>query len=117
MTGVVHAFDARPGGAFSMSLVYPEDEGARGKTSERADTFRGRFVELIPGERIVWATQFDSADPSFADEMTVSWTLAPAGNGTEVTVLCDNIPPGIRRADNEAGCRATLEKLAAFLER
>ena len=24
MTGVVHAFDAREGGAFSMSLVYPE---------------------------------------------------------------------------------------------
>jgi uncharacterized protein YndB with AHSA1/START domain len=117
MTGVVHAFDARAGGAFSMSLVYPAGEGARGKTSQRTDTFRGRFVELIADERIVWATQFDSADPSFAGEMTVRWTLAPAGNGTEVTVHCENIPSGIRPQDNEAGCRATLEKLAAFLER
>jgi len=39
-----------------------------------------------------------------------------ARSGTEVTILCENIPPGIRPADNEAGCRSTLEKLAAFLD-
>lgn len=116
MTGVVHAFDAREGGAFSMSLIYPEgDRSARGKTTDTTDTFRGRFVKLIPGERIVWAVEFDSAAPSFAGEMIVSTTLAPAGSGTKVTMLCENIPPGIRREDNEAGCRSTLEKLAAFL--
>src|SRR5262245_15583720 len=116
MTGVVHAYDAREGGAFSMSLVYPESErSSRGKTTERTDTFRGRFVELVPNERIVWATRFDSADPSFAGEMTVRWMLEPTGSATKVTVLCENIPLGIRPQDNEAGCRATLEKLAAFL--
>ncbi len=116
MTGVVHAFDAREAGAFSMSLIYPDgDRSARGKTTDSTDTFRGRFVKLIPGERIVWAVEFDSADPSFAGEMIVSTTLAPAGSGTKVTMLCENIPPGIRREDNEAGCRSTLEKLAAFL--
>lgn len=56
MTGVVHAFDAREGGRFSMSLVYPESETAmRGKTSERTDRFEGRFVKLVPNEQIVWA--------------------------------------------------------------
>src|SRR5882724_9185215 len=43
MTAIVHAFDGRVGGAFSMSLVYPENDGsARGKTSGRTDTFQGR---------------------------------------------------------------------------
>ena len=99
-----------------MSLVYPEnDRSSRGKTTESNDTFRGRFVELIPNERIVLAVEFESADPSFAGEMIVSTTLAPAGSGTTITILCENIPPGIRPEDNEAGCRSTLEKLASFL--
>ena len=118
MQGVVHAFDAREGGTFRISLVYPEGEGSpRGKSSARTDTVGGRFVELVPNERIVWATQFESTDPSFAGEMIVSWMLRPAGSGTEVIVRCENIPRGIRPEDNEAGSRSTLEKLAAFLER
>ena len=116
MRGVVHAFEAREGGAFSMTLVYPDDDpSARGKTSDSTDTFRGRFARLVPNEQIVWAVEFDAADPSFAGEMTVTTTLAPTGNGTTVTIRCDNIPPGIRPQDNEEGTRSTLEKLAAYL--
>jgi len=78
MTGVVHTFDAREGGAFSMSLVYPEgDRSAGGKTTESTDTFHGRFVTLMPNERIVWAVEFESADSAFAGEMIVTTTLAP----------------------------------------
>jgi uncharacterized protein YndB with AHSA1/START domain len=116
MTGVVHAFDAREGGSFSMSLVYPEgDRSAGGKTTGSTDTFHGRFVTLIPNERIVWAVEFESADSAFAGEMIVATTLAPAAGGTEVTIRCDNIPAGVRLEDNEAGCRSSLEKLASFL--
>jgi uncharacterized protein YndB with AHSA1/START domain len=116
MTGVVHAFDAREGGAFSMSLIYSEGENVgRGKTSANTDTFKGRFAELVPNEKVVWAVEFDSADASFAGEMFVLITLAPAGSGTKITFRCDNIPPGIRPEDNAAGCSLTLEKLAAFL--
>jgi uncharacterized protein YndB with AHSA1/START domain len=116
MKGVVHAFDGREGGAFSMSLLYPQDDkSSRGKTSERTDTFQGRFVKLIPNERVVWATQFESDDPSFTGEMIVRTMLAPADRGTMVTIVCENIPRGIRLEDNVAGCRSTLDKLAAFL--
>lgn len=117
MSGVIHEFEGREGGAFSMSLVYPADDRLRqGKTSERTDTFRGRFVRLIPNEQIVWAVEFESADSSFAGEMTVSTMLTWTGSGTTVTIRCDNIPPGIRPEDNEAGSRSTLEKLADFLD-
>lgn len=116
MRGVVHAFEAREGGAFSMSLIYPEDDrSSRGKTSESTDRFQGRFVKLIPNERIVWAVEFESEDPSFAGEMIVSTTLALAGSGTKVTILCENLPRGIKPEDNEAGSRLSLEKLASFL--
>jgi uncharacterized protein YndB with AHSA1/START domain len=116
MTGVVHSFDPREGGAISMSLVYPEgDNSFRGKTSKRTDTFHGRFVKLVPNELIECAVEFESADSSFAGEMIVSTTLEPADRGTKVTFFCENIPQGIKPEGNEAGCRSTLEKLAAFL--
>jgi hypothetical protein len=38
MSGRLHAFDARGGGGYRMSLVYPPDESAaRGRASERED--------------------------------------------------------------------------------
>lgn len=115
MTGVVHELDAREGGTFRMSLIYPPGEAGHGKTSADTDTFAARFVTLTPDECIVWAVDFESDDPAFAGEMTVRTTLEPAGTGTRVTMLCENIPSGIRPEDNEAGCRSTLEKLAAFV--
>jgi len=33
-----------------------------------------------------------------------------------VTILFENIPPGIRPEDNEAGSRSSLEKLARYVE-
>ena len=117
MTGIVHSFDAREGGSFSLSLVYPDDHTeTRGKTDAKTDTVNGRFVELLPDRKVVWKTRFDSPDPAFAGEMTLTVTLAPVGNGTEVTLRCDDIPSGIRPEDNEAGSRSSLENLAAFLE-
>jgi uncharacterized protein YndB with AHSA1/START domain len=95
MRGVVHAFEGVEGGVIEMSLVYPEGEAsAHGKTSDHTDTFRGRIVSLVPDERIVWLTTFVSEDPAFAGDMTVSWTLAAAGDGTEVTVICKDILRG-----------------------
>jgi uncharacterized protein YndB with AHSA1/START domain len=116
MTGELHAFEPREGGRFSMSLTYPDSETTmRGKTSARTDRFEGRFARLVPNEQIVWAVVFDSDDPSFAGEMTITTTLASAGRGTEVTMRCDDVPPGVRLEDNEAGGRLTLDQLVAFL--
>lgn len=117
MTGQVHAFDARAGGKFEMSLTYQDlKQSPGGKTSEDTSTFRGRFVELVPDEKIVWAVEFESQDPGFAGEMRITWSFADADEGTEVTVLCENIPKGVRPEDNEMGSRSSLQKLAAFLE-
>lgn len=116
MTGKVHAFDARVGGGYRMSLFYPSSEQTnRGKTSEREDRFTARFVELTPPTRIVQAITFDSADPAFSGEMTMVVTFEERDDGTEVTLLFENIPSGIRPEDNEAGTQSSLEKLARYV--
>lgn len=117
MSGRVHAYDAREGGTYRMSLTYEGSAHAvPGKTSEDTDTVQGHFAQLIPGERIVQVAEFDSKDPELAGEMIVTWTLVDTSEGTEVTALCENIPAGVRLEDNEMGSRSTLENLAAFIE-
>ena len=46
--------------------------------------------------------------------MTVS--LADADGGTEITILCEDLPKGIRPEGNELGCKESFQKLAALLE-
>jgi len=100
-----------------MSLFYPPTEKEfRGKTSDREDSVTARFVELEPPTRIVEAIIFNAPDPAFSGEMTMVVTFEAVEGGTEVTVLCKDIPPGIRPEDNDAGCRSSLEKLARHVE-
>jgi uncharacterized protein YndB with AHSA1/START domain len=117
MTGEIHEFDARVGGGYRMSLFYPPDERAfRGKTSDREDMVNVRFVELAPPRRIVEADSFVTTDPAFFGEMTMIATFEEVSRGTEVTLVCENLPPGLRAADNEAGSRLSLEQLARRFE-
>jgi uncharacterized protein YndB with AHSA1/START domain len=117
MTGKVHEFDGRVGGGYRMSLFYPSSEHvSRGKTAEREDRFMARFVELTPPSKIVQVISFDSKDPAFSGEMTMTVTFQERGGGTEVTMLFEHIPPGIRPEDNDAGTRSSLEKLARYVE-
>ncbi len=117
MTGRIHAFDGRVGGGYGMSLFYPPDEQAfRGKTADREDRVEVRFVELIPPRRIVETVSFVTDDPSLMGEMAMTATFEPASGGTEVTLAFDNLPPGLRPEDNDAGARLSLEQLARRLE-
>lgn len=118
MTGRIHVFDPREGGMFRMTLTYvvPHDTTS-GKTAEHEDTFESRFLELVPGERVVQLVRFDTDDPAFAGAMTMTWSLHPVAGGTEVAILCQDVPEAIRPEDHDAGMRSTLENLAAFLAR
>jgi uncharacterized protein YndB with AHSA1/START domain len=115
MTARVHEFDAREGGSFRMSLTYQDAANSPGKSSEDTDTFEGRFAELIPGQRIVELIRFESQDAGFAGEMKLTTSLADVGDATEITIFCENIPPGIRPEDNETGTRQALLRLATLL--
>ena len=117
MTGRIHAFEARPGGGYEMSLFYPETERrARGKTGAREDRVCVRFIELVADTRIVEAFTFATDDPSLSGEarLTVSLTDDPAG--TWVAMAFEDLPPGVRPEDNDEGARQSLAQLARFLD-
>ncbi len=116
MTSEVHAYEAREGGAIRISLTY-EAPSEAGKTSAHTDTYHGRFVKLVPDERVVEVVEFETQDPALQGEMTISFALADAPEGgTEVVAVHDSVPPGVAPADNELGWQASLAKLAALVE-
>lgn len=117
MTAKILTFDARPGGRYRMVLTYdaPEDS-PHGKTSDGTDVVEARFLELVENERVVQAVDFQSDDPAFAGTMTMTWSLSPAADGTEVVIVCENVPEGISKDDHDAGLASTLANLAAFTE-
>jgi uncharacterized protein YndB with AHSA1/START domain len=117
MKGHVDILEPHVGGKLRLSLTYlDQNDRPRGKSSEDVDTSEGTFVELIPDEKIVQVFEFESDQPEFAGEMTITWSFADVDDGTEVTVLMENIPEGIRLEDNELGSRQSLQKLAAYVE-
>jgi uncharacterized protein YndB with AHSA1/START domain len=115
MTAYVHEFDGREGGTFRISLTYDTPTGV-GKTTVRTDTYHGRFIKLVPNELLVEVDEFETADPALRGEMTITITLGDADGGTDVIGVHEGLPPGISAADNEAGWRSALDRLAELVE-
>jgi uncharacterized protein YndB with AHSA1/START domain len=117
MTGRFERFDARPGGSYRMVLTYSDASGAPGKASTDSDIVEARFVDIVPGERIVQAVNFVSDDPANAGTMTMTWQVAAVDAGTRVDIIAQDVPVGISAEDHAAGLASSLTKLAAYLER
>jgi uncharacterized protein YndB with AHSA1/START domain len=115
MTSQVHAFEAREGGFFRISLTYDAPDAA-GKSSAHTDTYHGRFVKLAPNEQVVEVVEFETSDPQLQGEMSITITLSDAEGGTELLAVHEGVPPGVAPADNELGWRMSLAKLAALVE-
>lgn len=116
MTSHVHAFDAREGGSFRISLTYDTPTGT-GKTTAHTDTYHGRFVKVVTHEQVVEVVEFETTDPTLRGEMTITITLADADGGTDVLAVHERLPRGLSTTDNQAAWRSSLAKLAAFVER
>ena len=67
-----------------------------GKSDRHTDTFRGTFVELVPGERIVEVIDFETDDPELAGPMTVTTTFVES-DGDHRGDHPPRPPPGRRR--------------------
>ena len=114
MRGEVHELDARTGGRIRMSLTYDDPAGA-GKSGGATDTFSGRFVELVEGERVVEEIEFESDDAGLRGSMTMTTTLRDVDGGTEVEIHHEGVPDAVPAADNETGTRMALDKLARLV--
>ena len=117
MKGMVEEFQAFEGGTFRMTLTYIDSDYRSGKTSENADVVQATFLELSPDIRIVQQIEFESEDPAYDGKMNMTWNLQFVPEGTEVTIICENVPEGIQQDAHVEGFLSTLANLAAYLER
>jgi uncharacterized protein YndB with AHSA1/START domain len=115
MTGRFERFDLGVG--YRLVLTYVDPAAAAGKTTAGSDVVEARFVDVVAGERVVQAVDFESDDPAFAGTMTMTWSVTPEGGGTRVEIRADGVPDGISAEDHAVGMASSLANLAAYLER
>lgn len=116
MTGRFEWFDPRPDGSYRLVLTYRDTSGAAGKSTADSDVIEARYVDIVPGERVVQAIDFVSDDDSFAGTMTMTWEVLAVDGGTRVDITAEDVPDGISAEDHAAGLASSLANLAAYLE-
>lgn len=117
MSGRFERFDARPGGSYRLILTYADASSSPGKATPGSDVVEARFVDIVPGVRVVQAVEFVSDDPSYAGTMTMTWGVSAVDAGTRVEIRADDVPDGISADDHAAGLASSLANLAAYLEK
>jgi len=105
-TGKVHHMDARVGGTYKMSFT--------NFTSGKSHSFGGKYLELVPNERIRWTDKFD--DPGLPGEMTATVQLKKVSVGTEVRIVQEGIPDAIPAEACVLGWQESLTLLAQLVE-
>lgn len=105
-TGKVHSMDARVGGSYKMSFT--------NFSSGTSHAFGGKYLELVPSERIVNTDLFD--DPNLPGTMKTTVQLMKVSVGTEVNVVQEGIPDAIPAEACYLGWQESLELLAKLVE-
>ncbi len=105
-TGKIIHNDAKPGGTYKMSFT--------NFTTGSSHTFGGKYVELIPNEKIVNTDLFD--DPNLPGEMRTTVTLKKVSVGTELNIVQEGIPAAIPEDGCYLGWQQSLTMLAQLVE-
>jgi len=102
----VHHLEARVGGTHKMSF--------RNFTTGNGHSFGGRYLELVPNERLRYTDSFD--DPNLPGEMTVTVSLKKVVVGTELTITQEGLPDAIPVEACYLGWQESLRNLAKLVE-
>jgi uncharacterized protein YndB with AHSA1/START domain len=105
-TCTVHHLEAEVGGTFKMSF--------RNFTTGKSHSFGGKYLELVPGERLRYTDKFD--DPNLPGEMHVTVALKQVSVGTEVNIVQEGIPDAIPVEACYLGWQDSLRNLASLVE-
>jgi uncharacterized protein YndB with AHSA1/START domain len=105
-TGKVHHIEAKVGGTYKMSFT--------NFTTGKSHSFGGKFVELVPNERIRHTDKFD--DPNLTSEMQTTITLKKVSCGTELSVVQEGIPEVLPTEGCYLGWQESLVLLAKLVE-
>ncbi|RZK99727.1 MAG: polyketide cyclase [Rubrivivax sp.] len=105
-TGKVHQLDARVGGSYRMSFT--------NFSSGNSHAFGGKYLELVPHEKLRYTAVFD--DPNLPGEMQTTVTLKPVFCGTELSVVQEGIPAIIPAEACYLGWQESLTLLLQLVE-
>jgi uncharacterized protein YndB with AHSA1/START domain len=105
-TAKVHHMDAKVGGTYKMSFT----NFGTGKSH----SFGGKYVELVPNERIRYTDKFD--DPNLPGEMRTTITLKKVSCGTELNIVQEGLPDVIPPEACCLGWQESLTLLAKLVE-
>jgi uncharacterized protein YndB with AHSA1/START domain len=105
-TGKVHQMDAKVGGSWRMAFT--------NFTTGHSHAFGGKYLELVPGQRLRYTSAFD--DPNLPGEMVTTVSLAAVSVGTEMNVVQEGIPAVIPLEACYLGWQQSLTLLAQLVE-
>lgn len=105
-TGKVHQMDARVGGGYKMSFT--------NFSTGSSHSFGGKFLELVPGERIRYTDQFD--DPNLPGTMTTTVVLKKVMGGTDIQITQEGVPDQIPAEACYLGWQESLVLLGKLVE-
>ena len=81
-TCTVHQSDPKVGGTYRMSF--------RNFTTGASHYFGGKYIELVPNERLRYTDKFE--DPNLPGEIHVTVTLKKTALGTELNIVQEGLP-------------------------
>jgi len=105
-TCTVHQLEAKVGGSHRMSF--------RNFTTGNGHSFGGKYLELVPNERLRYTDKFD--DANLPGEMTVTVTLKKVMVGTEVSIVQEGVPDAIPVEACYLGWQESLDNLKKLVE-
>lgn len=105
-TGKVHQLDATVGGTYKMSFT--------NFSTGHSHSFGGKYLELLPSERIRHTDTFD--DPNLPGEMITTISLKQVSIGTELNIVQEGVPEVIPPEACYLGWQESLAQLAKLVE-
>lgn len=105
-TGKVHHSEPRVGGTYKMSFT--------NFTNGQAHSFGGKYLELVPNERLRYTDKLD--DPSLPGEMQTTVTLRQVPVGVEVNIVQEGLPDAIPLESCYLGWQESLVLLGKLVE-
>jgi uncharacterized protein YndB with AHSA1/START domain len=102
----VHHLDAKVGGTYKMSFT--------NFSSGKSHSFGGKYLELVPGERLRYSDLFD--DPNLPGEMITTVTIKKVSCGSDVSIVQEGVLEAIPEELCYLGWQDSLDQLTKLVE-
>jgi len=112
----VEKFNPRPGGVYRLVFEPTTKEEGGGEHGNGCRILEGRFIEILPDERIVEMVGPEAANSHSHASIKITTMLEPSRDGTKVTLIAQDTPQLTGDPDVRADMDAMLKSLANFVE-